>query len=115
MSLSILLQCFDTQQTRDFYQSVLGFDAFSSADGTITVFKDGARLVFTNRDLWQRAPGFSGTIYLAIEDVDRYFSAIEGKAPIAWPLQDMPYGSREFAVTDCNGYLIAFQQAVAGA
>lgn len=111
MSLSILLRCFDTEQTRNFYQSVLGFDTFSSAEGTITVSKGGASLVFTNRDLWRREPGFSGTIYIAVDDVDRYFSAIEGKAPVAWPLQDMPYGSREFAVTDCNGYLVAFQQA----
>jgi len=28
----------------------------------------------------------------------------------AWQLQDMPYGSREFGVRDCNGCHLAFAQ-----
>lgn len=114
MSLSILLRCFDIEQTRNFYESVLGFSTASTADSTITVSKYDARLIFTDRDLWSTNPIFSGTIYLAVADVDRYFSVIKDKTSVAWPLQDMPYGSREFAVTDCNGYLIAFQQASGG-
>lgn len=114
MSLSILLRCFDIERTKNFYESVLGFSTASTADSTITVSKYGARLIFTNRDLWRTDPIFSGTIYLTVADVDRYFSAIKDKTSVAWLLQDMPYGSREFAVTDCNGYLIAFQQASGG-
>ncbi|CAN7218303.1 VOC family protein [Acidovorax sp. LjRoot129] len=114
MTLSILLRCFEIEQTRNFYESVLGFSAISTADSTITVSKDGARLVFTDRDLWHANPILSGTIYLTVADVDEYFSIIKDKTSIAWPLQDMTYGSREFAVADCNGYLIAFQQAMGG-
>ena len=110
MSLSILLRCIDLEQTRKFYESVLCFEVSSTAENTITVAKSDARLVFTSQDLWSSQPGFSGTIYVTVTDLDEYFSIVESKAPIAWPLQVMPYGSREFAVTDCNGYLIAFHQ-----
>lgn len=110
MSLSILLRCFDIEQTRNFYESVLCFGVASTAENTITVTKSGARLVFTSQELWNKPPGFSGTIYITVADVDEYFSVVASRASVAWPLQAMPYGSREFAVTDCNGYLIAFQQ-----
>lgn len=110
MSLSILLRCLDLEQTRTFYESVLGFTVAATAENTMTVTKAGANLVFTQQDLWNLKPSFSGTIYITVADVDDYFSRIVGNAPIAWPLQSMPYGSREFAITDCNGYLIAFQQ-----
>ncbi|MBD9390986.1 VOC family protein [Acidovorax sp. ACV01] len=114
MSLSILLRCFDIEQTRNFYESVLGFSTASTAGSTITVSKNRARLIFTDRDLWRTNPIISGTIYLTVADVDWYFFAIKDKTSIAWPLQDMPYGSREFSVADCNGYLLAFQQALGG-
>ncbi len=110
MSLSILLRCSDIEQTREYYESVLGFVVAFTAENTITVTKSGARLVFTSQDLWSRPAGFSGTIYITLADVDEYFSCVAGKASVAWPLQVMSYGSREFAVTDCNGYLIAFRQ-----
>lgn len=110
MSLSILLRCIDVEQTRTFYESTLGFSVASTAGNTITASKFGANLVFTTEDLWSLKPTFSGTVYITVADVDQYFSRIADIAPVAWPLQLMPYGSREFAITDCNGYLIAFQK-----
>jgi len=83
MSLSILLRCFDIEQTRNFYESVLGFSTASTAGSTITVSKNGARLIFTDRDLWRTHPIISGTIYLTVADVDRYFSAFKDKTSIA--------------------------------
>jgi len=47
-----------------------------------------------------------------VPDVDAYYATVKDAASVAWPLQDMPYGSREFGVVDCNGYHLAFQQQV---
>jgi uncharacterized glyoxalase superfamily protein PhnB len=110
MSLSLLLRCNSRRESRNFYTSILGFVASDTVDDTLTVERDGDGLIFTELDLWHSAPMCSGTIYFAVADVDDYYLAIKDKAPIAWPLQDMPYGTREFAVTDCNGYIIAFQR-----
>lgn len=114
MSLTILLRCVDLQSTRDLYQSVLGFDSAATPGNTLTVSKQGARLVFTSQDLWAIEPCLSGTIYIPVADVDAYFSSVKDRVTLAWALQDMPYGSREFAIVDCNGYLIAFQQEEPG-
>lgn len=112
MSLTLLLHGNDLQATRKFYESILGFDAHDSAEGTLTVQKQGSKLIFTSADLWQIPAGLSGTIYFTIPDADNYLSSIRGNANVAWPIQDMPHGSREFGIKDCNGYLLAFQQQV---
>jgi predicted enzyme related to lactoylglutathione lyase len=110
MSVSLLLRCNNIEETRAFYTSVLGFAVSASAEGSLTAAKYGGKLVFTAQDLWKSGPVCSGTIYFTVPDVDDCYAAIKDKAAIAWPLQDMSYGSREFGVTDCNGYTLAFQQ-----
>ena len=52
------------------------------------------------------------SIYVIVADPDAlYERAKAAGAEISRELQDMDYGSREFAVVDCNGYHVAFQQA----
>jgi uncharacterized glyoxalase superfamily protein PhnB len=110
MSVALLLRCNNIEETRVFYTSVLGFAVSNSAEGSLTAEKHGGKLLFTAQDLWKSGPVCSGTIYFTVADVDACFASIKDKAAIAWPVQDMPYGSREFGVTDCNGYTLAFQQ-----
>jgi uncharacterized glyoxalase superfamily protein PhnB len=110
MSLSILLRCLDIDKTREFYETLLGSSVALTAENTLTVTHGGARLVFTSQNLWSKDPTFSGTIYMTVSDVERLFALIAPKASVAWPVQTMAYGSKEFAIHDCNGYLIAFQQ-----
>lgn len=111
MTLALLLRCKDLEETRIFYASTLGFRVVDSAANTISVaLRDGV-LLFTAQDLWRQPIGLSGTIYLTTEDVDRDFARLASAVPIEWPVQDMSYGSREFGIRDCNGYLLAFWQA----
>ena len=110
MPLTILLWCRDLDETRQFYQSALGFNVRDTSDGTLTVERHGGTLIFTSGDLWKRPLGFSGTIYFTVPDADAYFAAIKDKVALAWPLQDMSYASREFGVKDCNDYYLAFRQ-----
>ncbi|MCM5682667.1 bleomycin resistance family protein [Schlegelella sp. S2-27] len=110
MTLSVLLRCNDLNETRRFYESTLGFIATATAERTVTLEKGGAKLLFTEQDLWHGDPACTGTLYITIPDVDDFHVRVRGLAPLAWELQDMPYGSREFGIKDCNGYLLAFQQ-----
>ena len=111
MSLTLLLRCSNLEETRTFYQSVLGFNVTDAA-GTITAANHGGKLIFTTQDLWQSPPVFSGTIYFTVPDADGFFASIKDTVTLVWPIQDMPYGSREFGIKDCNGYYLAFQQQV---
>jgi uncharacterized glyoxalase superfamily protein PhnB len=103
MSMTPLLRCHDRTQTERFYVDVLGFAAVDSEDDTLTVEKQGGKLIFTQQDLWKSAPTCSGTFYFALADVAAYYAAVKDGASIAWPLQQMPYGSSEFGLLDCNG------------
>lgn len=110
MPLTILLQCHDLDTTRQFYRALPGFDVRDTADGTVTAELHGGVLIFTNDDLLESPPVFSGTIYFSVPDVDAYFTSIQDRVDIAWPLQDMSYGSREFGIRDSDGYHLAFRQ-----
>ena len=87
----------------------MGFAVTPSAGDTVTATLNGSSLIFTESGLWKDAGSGSLTIYIEVTDIDRYFESVKNKLELAWPLQETPYGSREFAVKDCNGYLIAFQ------
>ena len=111
MSLTLLLRCNDLTATRAFYGALPGFAVHDSVN-TLTVAGHGGKLIFTPQDLWHSAPACSGTLYFTVPDVERLFAEMQGLAALAWPLQDMAYGSREFCIRDCDGYLLAFQQQV---
>jgi len=87
----------------------MGFDVRPSHGDTVTVTLNNSSLIFTESDLWEDAGPGSLTVYIAVTDIDRYFDSVKDKAEVVWPLQEMAYGSREFGVRDCNGYLLAFQ------
>lgn len=109
MSLTLLLRCRSLAETRAYYRDVLGFTVADTEGKTLTAEKEGGKLIFVDQD-FLGTPALSATIYFTLADADRYFAEIKDKVDIAWPLQDMPYGSREFGITDCNGYCLAFQQ-----
>ena len=110
MPLSLLLRCTSLAETAAFYRDVLGFATSSPDADPLAAEAHGAGLLFTALDLWERPPGASATLYFTVPDVDAYYREVAPKARLAWPLQEMPYGSREFALIDCNGYYVAFQQ-----
>jgi len=50
--------------------------------------------------------------YFFIEDVESPYERIKDKAIIKWPLQDMPYGTKEFGVKDYDEYCLAFAKRI---
>ncbi|WP_254575120.1 VOC family protein [Stenotrophomonas acidaminiphila] len=112
MSLSVVLRCNDLAETKRFYEAVLGFNVSDSANGTLTVQRDGACLIFTAEDLWRAPAGCTGTFYFAVADATGYYQEVAPQASVAWPLEPMSYGGQEFGINDCNGYTLAFRQQV---
>ncbi len=110
MPLTTLLRCDDLVATGNYYRETLGFTVSDSPASTITVRLDDCSLIFTEQDIWGVPVGYSGTLYLAISNVDSYYESVINNAHIAWALQDTDYGSREFGLRDCNGYYLAFTQ-----
>jgi uncharacterized glyoxalase superfamily protein PhnB len=91
---------------------ILDFNVIESDQDTCTVQKEDFILIFTSQDLWSGHPKCTGTVYMFIDDVDSYYESIKEKAIILWPLQDMPYGTREFCIKDYDEYHIAFAKKI---
>lgn len=108
MKMALLLKCRNLAETAHFYAGKLGFAVEDGAEGTCTVSRGDARIIFTEGDLWKGPPGCTGTFYFYPTDVDAYFASVKNAVRVLWPLQKMPYGTREFGIEDCNGYILAF-------
>lgn len=112
MAINLLLKCHDVETTKSFYEEILEFKVSDSAGDTCTVEKEGGAIIFTSEELWSGHPKCTGTIYFFIDDVEKYYKSIKDKAIILWPLQNMPYGTREFGVKDYDEYHLAFAQRI---
>ncbi|MEM9165087.1 MAG: bleomycin resistance family protein, partial [Cyanobacteria bacterium P01_F01_bin.4] len=58
------------------------------------------------------SPTLTGQLYCYPPDVDALWDELKDKVEIAWPIDNMIYGMREFAIRDCNGYVITFGQDI---
>ncbi len=54
--------------------------------------------------------GGSFTMYIDVPDVKSLFESVKSKVEIIQDMRATFYGSQEFAIKDCNGYILAFSQ-----
>ena len=115
MSLQALVPVFrswDLAATVAFYTERLGFacEAGSAEEGWVALRRDGIELMVSapNAHLPETTPAFTGSLYLRCDDVDGWWARLRDVARVCYPLEDFPYGMREFAVFDNNGYLLQF-------
>lgn len=110
------LQVKDVAATVAFYEKVLGFTrtgrwtkegSLAWAEVTRAGPEGAARLWFFSQAIASRpGPALSGVIYLFVDDVDNEARRIGDRARVAWGPENQPYGLRELAIEDPNGYLI---------
>ena len=107
----------DLAQTIRFYVDLLGFvvDSKWPADNPTDCTLDNGHvhLAFsTDPQNWYGSPGLSGQLWIDIDDVLALHASLVGKVPMEWGLEVYSYGRREFAIKDCNGYLLTFSQPI---
>jgi len=109
-----LLYTAQMRETVDFYTRVLGFRlAAAQEDGSwAAVARDGIEFGISppNAHIPFTAAVFTGSFYITVDDVDALWQEWRDLARICYPLEDFPYGMREFALYDNNGYLLQFGQ-----
>jgi uncharacterized glyoxalase superfamily protein PhnB len=109
------LKVTDLQRTIDYYTQNFGATLVWCAPndgGGENAWLDlgGVSLLFSTGDHLGPRPQLSGTLYIDMEGVETFFDGIKERVEIVWPLERMPYGTREFGVRDCNGYVLAFSE-----
>lgn len=109
--------CVDNVRTTiDYYVSVLGFQEGNYVEDWQwgIVEKDNVKIMLAkpNEHTPYNGPQFTGSLYLRTTDVDSWWNALKDKANVYYNLENFEYGMREFAIKDCNGYILQFGQDI---
>lgn len=116
-SLAPVLFVNDLEATIAFYRDLLGFACVNQTEGWAALARDGVEFMLSlpNAHVPFEKPVFTGSVYFRCADVDRFWRQLKDKAQVVHPLEDFPYGMREFAIRDLNGYCLRFGQEIAEA
>lgn len=115
----------DVSRSRDFYIDVLGFApgmsvpdvapyVFASVtSGSIEIFFNERNVAVQEYPLLSgRAIGATATMFIEVEGIDALHAQLQGRVTVVMEIATQPYGMREFAITDPDGYLITFAERV---
>lgn len=97
------------------YRDALGFEGETDGgEGWASLQRDGIELMLSafNTHEGDTTPAFTGSLYLRCDDVDAWWSRLKDQARVCYPPEDFGYGMREFAIYDCNGFLLQFGQPI---
>ena len=104
------------QITRAFYLDKLGFSELGASDfpAYLMVRKDLIELHFFEFKELHPKENY-GQVYIRTDDIDGFYqSLLDKKIPIHpnGPLQEKPWGMKEFAILDPNHTLLTFGQVL---
>ena len=114
-----MLETKNLEQTIEFYTRVLGFECRGVYPPEnpcwASLWNGEAEIAFglPNAHTGFENPRLTGSIYLNVDNVDALWESLKARARIAYPIETMEYGVREFGLLDDNGYQLSFAQHVA--
>ena len=116
---SLLLFVKNPSESCKFYET-LGFEKLSENDFSCTVKSNWFKIILQDetkvkygKDSGVEPKGAGVFIYLSVENIDDYHKSLieKGLNPSSEPT-DQPWGNREFAIKDLDGYKLVFFQAL---
>ncbi len=110
-----MLQVDNMDDTIKYYEDTLGFKCESRMDDEwARVERDEIAIMLSSRYGKEKnqKPIMTGSIYIFTNPVDDLWEELKNKVNIAYPIETFDYGMREFAILDCNGYMLQFGQGV---
>jgi len=112
LEITPMLATTDLRGTIDFYTRVLGFECeeLDEEFGWTSLGRDNVRIMFTlpPGHLAFDRPVLSGSLYIYTDDIEADWERLRFKAKVCFPIEDLDYGTREFAIYDNNGYVLQF-------
>ena len=113
----------DVDRTIRFYRDILGFElslavpgedgyewAFMKCNDVELMFQSRFSLVEEMVALKDLKIGGSFTLYFEIAGIEDLYAKVKEKAEIVLDLHPTFYGMMEFAIKDCNGYILVFSE-----
>lgn len=107
----------NAQKTADFFINCLGFSKRDAGDdGWRFVARDGFRVMIgtcPDAILPSELGDHSSFAYFNVDDVDAYYEEVKSSgADIIRPIEDKPWGMREFPVKTIDGHRITVGQSL---
>jgi len=116
---TVMLETENLKDTLAFYTTLLGFKCVNTYPNTgepcwACVQKDNIEIMFSLRNAHStiEKPTMTGSLYFYPDDVNKLWRELKNKAIVEYPIENFEYGMREFAIRDCNGYLLQFGQEI---
>lgn len=115
------LEANDLNETIQFYTKKLGFrliNVYPDAEHPrwASVKRDNVEVIFTSprnqHHPSHQHTSFSGSLYFYPTNLQAVWTELKDNVPIEHPIEVTEYGTREFAIRDCNGYIIHFGKAI---
>ena len=112
-----VLAVHDVRTSAAFYVEALGFEIVDEPPGWIFVQKDNCLIMLGEcpDDMHPSQLGcHSYFAYLRVDDADEYHArvAASGLAPRLTPVDDKPWGMREFALTTVDGHRLTIGHVI---
>ncbi|MGL4369898.1 MAG: VOC family protein [Spirochaetota bacterium] len=118
-SITANLKVESIERSLDFYKKKLGFDIVMSNPESAPVWvmlkNGGAEIMLQQKEsIDEEYPMLAGksagalTFYVMVEDSPALYDKIKTSVEIIKPLHETPYGRKEFAVKDPDGFIFTF-------
>lgn len=113
-----MLSTGNVQATIDFYINILGFELDNSLrdeEGIVSwaSLRSGEVIIMfrlPNEHMDEQAPALTGSLYFRTDNITQLWERLKDSTDVVYPLEDFDYNMREFAIRDCNGYVLNFGQ-----
>jgi uncharacterized glyoxalase superfamily protein PhnB len=123
-AITINLMVADVQASVDFYSGHFEFDVLATVpndaglvfamikrDEVTIMLQTLSSFAEENPKYQKSVPGGTVLLYIDVSDVIGLYEKLQSKQiPIVKDLHDTFYGTKEFSINDCDGYLISFAQ-----
>ncbi|HUR12068.1 MAG TPA: VOC family protein [Flavitalea sp.] len=109
--LTPMIQVENVSATVEYYVNTIGFSIVNHlTDWSWALLKlDEIELMFTppNPHMSFEKTLFTGSFYFNCTNVNGWWDRLQ-HCEIVYPIENFKYGMREFAVRDCNGFVLQF-------
>ena len=116
LGLSPMLWTKHLNLTVGFYTNILKFncDELNEKIGWASISRDNIQIMIVEPRQHPEftETQFTGSIYIHTDDVDKVWKELKDKVEIVYPIDNFEHGMREFAIYDCNKYMIQFGQEI---